>query len=72
MSFVEDTDGILVDGGGSEGSGKEAVQDFHTSTDFVIEHFESFLLALLFLNIKWTEVEPEPGGSSQECESGFF
>lgn len=71
MSLVVDTDGIFVDGSRGFGSGKEAVEDFHTSAYFVVEEFESFLLTSLFLNVERTEVEPEPGGDAQEGQSGF-
>lgn len=61
MSLVVDTDGVLVNRSGGFGSGKESVEDFHTSTNFVVEDFKGFLLAFLFLYVEGTEVEPEPG-----------
>jgi len=71
VSLVVDIDCVLIDGGGSEGSREESVQDFHTSADLVVKDAKSFLLAGLFLDVKWTEVQPKPCGGSQECESGL-
>jgi hypothetical protein len=58
VSLVVDWYGFLVDGGGGFGSGEEPVEDLHTRAHLLVQQIKSFLLALLFCNIEWTEVEP--------------
>lgn len=72
VSFIINFDCFLVDWSWGFGSWQKSVQDFHTCADLVVQDFESFFLACLFLNVKGTEVEPKPCWSSQECKSGLI